>query len=97
MTIDELKVRLAEVRERMSALAKEAIDLERQIAAINCPFSIGDVVEFGWPRNRRKAKVTGITSKYGRWELIAQNVRKDGSLGATVSIESIHSPVKVSA
>lgn len=97
MTIDKLQVRLAEVRAQMSALRNEEADLEQQIAAINCPFSVGDIVEFGWARNRRKAKVSGIACRYGHWMLLAQNVKKDGSLGADVDIDPIHNPVKVSA
>ncbi|KAA0089325.1 hypothetical protein CIW54_07610 [Paraburkholderia sp. T12-10] len=97
MTIDKLQVRLAEVRAQINVLANEKSDLEQQIAAIKCPFSVGDIIEFGWARNRRKAKVSGIACRYGHWMLLAQNVKKDGSLGADVDIEPIHKPVKVSA
>ena len=97
MTIDKLQVRLAEVRVQISVLANEQSDLEQQIAAINCPFAVGDIVEFGWGCNRRKAKVSGIACRYGHWMLLAKNVKKDGSLGADVDINPIQNPVKVSA
>lgn len=97
MTIDKLQVRLAEVRAQLSILRNEEADIEQQIAAINCPFAVGDIVEFGWARNRRKAKISGIACRYGGWMLLAQNVKKDGSLGADVTIEPIHRPQKVSA
>lgn len=96
-TLEKLQVRLAEVRAQMSVLRNEEADLEQQITAINCPFSVGDIVEFGWTHNRRRAKVSGIACRYGHWMLLAQNIKKDGSLGADVAIEPIHDPVKVSA
>jgi hypothetical protein len=97
MSIDQLKARLADLREQRRILSVAIVDVEQQIAALECPFSVGDVVEFGWTNNRRRAQITFIGCRYGHWTLAAQNVRKDGSLGATVQIDHCHQPVKVSA
>jgi hypothetical protein len=95
MTIEQLKIRREEVRAQLALLHHEDSELSRQIVAIECPFYIDDIVEFGYTDNRRLAKVTGIACAYGAWELVAQNIKKDGSLGAEIRIGSGHLPKKM--
>lgn len=91
MTTNEMKARIAEIDSIIDPLKQERRELAYKVAAAECPYVIGDILErkFKWgytypPIYRtERAKVVAIrpSSWGGKAEVSLKVIRKDGSLG----------------
>ncbi|CAG4889543.1 hypothetical protein R69919_00768 [Paraburkholderia gardini] len=90
-------MRLGNLRTDQGKLNKEIEALEKQLAEIKSPFVVGEKIEFRYGRGRIQGVVIGVFPRYGNYMLVAQRLKKDGSLGATVSVFTYDKPEKVAA
>jgi hypothetical protein len=97
MNQQEIKTRLGDLRAERGKINKEIEALEKHLAEIKSPFAVGDKIEFRYGRGRIQGVVTGILLIYGSYKLIAQRIKKDGSLGAAVSVATYDKPEKAAA
>jgi len=98
MSIQDLKLRLSCAQARRQEIDEEISGIQKQIAALDCPFKVGDTVEFGYRKeSRRRGIVVDIVFRYGDWALLVHRLRKDGSRGAEIRVSKYENPEMVPA
>ena len=95
MNQQEIEGRLKQIGEEQGRLNNEANQLRNELAQMKSPFATDDKIEFRYGQSRIQGLVRKVEFDWSGYKLQAQRLKKDGSLGAVVTVRSYDKPKKV--